>query len=508
MKPIQIYYRIHYFFRSKTGMTGETTNFTLPENISHLKLSGSIPQIQSYSDDGTFRFLNRETKFSSGIDWNFSDHGKLWLYNLNYFDFLNQKEMSDNKGLELINDFINNYDNIKYGKDPYPSSLRTVNWIKFLSYRNINDKKIDISLYAQYLRLINNLEYHLLGNHLLENGFSLLAGAVYFRSDKIYETACRILRKELEEQILPDGGHFELSPMYHQTILLRVLDSINILKNNDFRKDELLLLLIKKASLMTGWLENMTFSNGEIPLFNDSSKEISPTTKELLFYAKNLEIITGNKTLKESGYRKYKGENYEMIVDAGNIGPDYIPGHGHADMFTFELNFKGNQVIVDTGTSTYEICERRNLERSTSAHNTVTIQNENQSDVWAGFRVGKRAEIKITDESENGIKASHNGYKRFGIIHERSFECEKNRIVITDRLISEGSGIARFHFAPETNPVLGKNTILIDGIKFSFENASKIKLVDFDYGCGFNFTKKSVCAEIEFDNDLNTVIEI
>ena len=90
---------------------------------------------------------------------------------------------------------------------------------------------IRASLYAQYMRLLDNIEYHLMGNHLLENGFSLLFGGVYFGDARFCRKAEEILREELAEQILPDGGHYERSPMYHQIILGRVLDCINLLKS-------------------------------------------------------------------------------------------------------------------------------------------------------------------------------------------------------------------------------------------------------------------------------------
>ena len=61
-----------------------------------------------------------------------------------------------------------------------------------------------------------------MGNHLLENGFSLLFGSYYFRDEKLYSKAKEIIKTELREQILDDGAHFELSPMYHSIILHRI----------------------------------------------------------------------------------------------------------------------------------------------------------------------------------------------------------------------------------------------------------------------------------------------
>ena len=82
------------------------------------------------------------------------------------------------------------------------------------------------------MRLKDNLEYHILGNHLLENAFSLLFGSIYFNDDSFFEISEKILLEQLDEQILNDGAHFELSPMYHCITLHKVLDSINLLRSN------------------------------------------------------------------------------------------------------------------------------------------------------------------------------------------------------------------------------------------------------------------------------------
>ncbi len=210
---------------------------------------------------------------------------------LAYFEYLKKKE-----DICLIYDFIENIENIKDGLEPFPISLRGINWIKFLTKFEIKDKKIDNSLYAQYYILLDNIEYHLLGNHLLENGFSLLFGYYYFQDEKLYVRAKDILKAELEEQILDDGGHFELSPMYHQIMLFRVLDCINLVENNMYKHQELLEFLIIKAEVMLGWLENISYKNGDIPLLNDSANKISPTSNELFKYAKKLNIQIKNLT--------------------------------------------------------------------------------------------------------------------------------------------------------------------------------------------------------------------
>ena len=110
----------------------------------------------------------------------FNQFGKLWTYNLNYFDFLNQENISKENGLRLIQDFINNDAFLKDGKEPYPISLRGINWVKFLSNNQVKDELINNTLYFHYCILFKNLEYHLLGNHLLRECIFIIIWSLLF----------------------------------------------------------------------------------------------------------------------------------------------------------------------------------------------------------------------------------------------------------------------------------------------------------------------------------------
>ena len=472
LKPIQVYYRLYYFARARwRKLSGVRYPLALSSHSKLLTLQPSIASDLSREEE-RFTFLNLSHTFEKGIDWNYSHYGKLWTYNLTYFDFLHQPGMNREEGVALIYDFIEKTDSIKDGLEPFPISLRGINWIKFLTLHKIRDQKIDESLYAHYAILMDNLEYHLLGNHLLENGFSLLFGAYYFQDEKLYAKAKEILTAELEEQILEDGAHFELSPMYHEIMLFRTLDCINLVKHNQWIVDSgwLIEFLEEKAVKMLGWLNAITYENGEIPLFNDSANGIAPTTKQLNKYAQNLQIhqlpVT-NHQLLDSGYRKIVKSNYECVIDIGHIGPDYIPGHAHADTFNFELRIGGKPFIVDTGLSTYETNARRMLERGTASHNTVEVSETNSSEVWGGFSVADRAYVAQLEEGDKRIAATHDGYrKKFGITHRRAWYFAEDKITIEDSLSKECSAVARLHFHPDVTEAMIKKHITIHQSRF------------------------------------------
>ena len=513
LKFIQIYYRFYYFLRNR--LLGYNVKKRIINDFNPIVWKNRIDYDNSYfKKEISFTFLNISHSFSNKINWNINQFGKLWTYNLNYFDFLNQENISKVTGLQLIQDFIKNDALLKDGKEPYPISLRGINWVKFLSNNQVKDELINNTLYFHYCILFKNLEYHLLGNHLLENGLSLLFGAYYFKDDVFYSKAKKIIIEELEEQILEDGSHFELSPMYHQIMLFRVLDCIQLIKLNGWKNDDLLNLLEESSSKMLSWIGNVTFNNGDIPMVNDCAFQIAPSTKDLLNYGISLGINKKNIKLSDSGYRMFKNEKYELFMDMGEVGASYQPGHVHSDTFNFVLYANNQPFIVDTGTSTYEKNDQRQLERSTSSHNTITIGDYDQTQVWGGFRVAKRAKIVSLKESLNLFSSSHNGYKNIGVIHNRKFITNKDSINIFDDLNKQEvyEQIAHFHFHPSFKNIIIKDSRVYfknSNIEISFNGKSvSIEKECYEYAHGFNKTENAVKLKVVFESNLETTIYI
>ena len=80
----------------------------------------------------------------------------------------------------------------------------------------------------------------------------------------------------------------------------------------------------------------MTFGNGAVPLINDSSFEFSQQMKSISNYFNKLKLTSSKINLKQSGYRMFKNNNYEMLIDISKyIKSAYQAGHSHADTFNF-----------------------------------------------------------------------------------------------------------------------------------------------------------------------------
>lgn len=439
--------------------------------------------------NGEFHFLNLSHVFS---DWNFQKYGMLWAYNLNYFDFLHQTDFSKDDACYWIDKFSHDIKENHVGLDPYPIALRGINWIKFFcKYPECATKVRENTLWSQYTLLKKKLEYHLLGNHLLEDCISLLIAALYFDHEKWLKKSTRLLLNELEEQMLGDGAHYEQSPMYHSILLDRLLDAINFALGRN--KQALVESLKHYACRQLGWLQAICYKDGSWPFFNDASLNIAPPSEKIFNYARQLNIEADKSKLSESGYRIICSERQEVRIDCGNITATYQPGHTHADSLTYELRIDGKPFVVDTGISTYNKNERRQYERSTIAHNCVipdSNMNNNSSEVWGGFRVGKRCRTTIIKDEPHEIIAEHNGFVQ---PCRRRWCMHRGGLLIEDTYA--GNAISIIHLTADA-----------DIKRIHIEGAKKIEFSNNLYSIEYNRFIPCKVLYIYFENRVNYFI--
>lgn len=497
LKPEQI------FFQALEHI--HTHKFKLYESPSQtyiLQVTRPIPKHKSYQD-GHFCFLNISSKFNG---WDDDTYGPLWTYNLNYMDWIQQLDISPDECALWIDRFIQDSANNKIGFAPYPTSLRCINWIKFFSNNPdyATQNRLD-HLYSQLVLLSISTERNIGGNHLLENASAMIIGASFFKDKRMANSGKRLMKREIKRQILPDGAHFEQSPMYHCVILERILDCINYTISDSaglLFRDEIHDYLINSAKAMIGHLKNIVWDDGTIPLTNDSALGIAPDSTHLLDYAHRLGIDSEAISMKECGYRRLRTDRMNMLADVGNITATFQPGHSHADTFSYELRIDGKPFIVDTGISTYQKDERRQYERGTEAHNTVVLDGRDSSEVWSGFRVGRRAQVTIKTDTDSIIEACHNGFGR-NHIHHRIFRAVQDCIEIQDIVTGAGGTVSLIHFAPDVVVKEYDSThILTDRAQITFSGATDIRIIQEQASTEYNRLKAVYVSKISFTSKL------
>ena len=505
--------------------------FDIPKNSHpYSKIKPVVRCSKRIYGESSFKFLNKEFTLKVSEDWNAKNQDKLWLYNLHYFDDLNGVN-SEQRAVwhsSLIQKWIkDNPPGFGNGWEPYPSSLRIVNWIKwFLLGHNARQMWLN-SLAIQTRFLSKNLEYHLLGNHIFTNAKALIFSGLFFKgveADHWYQLGVSIIDREIPEQILADGGNFELSPMYHAIFLEDLLDLVNIHQAYGRNLPD---SFESKIVQMLEWLKVMCHPDGEISFFNDSTLGVAPSFSDLLSYADRLGItFKSNQVnrlihLEESGYIRVENENMVIIADVANIGPDYIPGHGHADALSFELSLFSERVIVNSGISTYKMGVNRYQQRGTELHSTVTIDNQNSSEVWSGFRVANRAKVfdinKLKDSDSIKFSACHNGYKKLkeGIFHCRYWSMSNDSIRIVDNITGEGihkiRSVLPLHPSVIVGSVQGGSVDLKIGkkrVEVNFEGKGKLKIIESQYHPEFGLSIDNKHLVYDYNGNLPSKITI
>lgn len=499
LKPVQFYGRVWFnLYRPRVNTLATAESLRVPGG----KWRRPAARGASMLGPTKLKFLNQTHSLSAQGGWNDVALEKLWLYNLHYFDDLNAQGATERCEWHcaLIKRWVaENPPASGNGWEPYPTSLRIVNWVKWLATGNPAVPGMLESLSLQAAWLSRRLERHLLGNHLFANAKALVFAGLCFEGPQAASwlaTGLKIITHELPEQVLVDGGNFERSPMYHAIFLEDVLDLINAANCWTGIVSEVHVATWREtAGRMLGWLAAMTHPDGEIALFNDAAFGVAPDVAELIAYAERLgvtnshqhrepfraDFITSWSTeveatksnnkpgllhLSASGYVRLQKQDAVALVDVAPIGPDYLPGHAHADTLSFELSVFGQRVVVNGGTSRYGVGLERLRERGTAAHSTVEVAGQNSSEVWGGFRVARRAypfNLQLQDQADVlQVACSHDGYKRLSgaPIHRREWEMDPGSLHVADTVRGgTHTAVARYILHPGVKVTAADNNI-------------------------------------------------
>ena len=519
----QIIYRFKFFFPI---FKNKITNLPIPNSRIKLNLSTHFLNYpRTIFSKKKFIFLNLESNEDISTLWNSEKKSKLWLFNLHYFRDLSN--ITDDSQQELMETIFQNWIEknplgLGVGWSSPTLSIRIVNLIKWFLEKKMENPFFIKSLVHQIRYLEKKIEYHLKGNHLLANAKALIFAGFYFEgkeSDMWLKKGMKILKKEISEQILNDGGHFERSTMYHSIILEDLLDLENLfvsnpsILNTEHLKIQELKLIIDK---MISWLQVMIHPDNEISFFNDAAFKVAASPKKLFDYAKRLNhqmpvLENGLTYLQDSGYIRYESNGLVLIIDVAEVCPSYLPAHAHADTLSYEFSYKNQRIIVNSGTSQYDRSEQRNFERGTSAHSTLEIDGRDSSEIWDIFRVAKRAKVSdICFKEKKGkliISAKHDGFSQFKrkVFHKRKWVIKKNSFKVKDKIIGSFSKAISYTFLHPSVKVSNKYLFLDDSTKISWNSKPSLSRIESSFWYkefGASKRNKNIQLEMNFKKNI------
>lgn len=526
LKPTQIAYRL---WRNLGGRTCLHVGYKPRPDIDKVDI-GRIPALPELDFDPVFlaRFdvdalLNDRVELlhhEERIDWCESWHAELltplWRFNLHYHEYLlplakafldkGTKRYLD-KVISIIDSWIDACPSERGGVawDSYVISMRIVNWLAIraeLADALAADvdfcKRMDASLVEQYVHLSQHLEKDLLANHYLEDLKALTILACYFDDIKTLEIVLPMLKAQVDEQVLGDGMHFELSPMYQKIVLEDLMRVAVVLQASGFGNyDE-----VFKLQVMCNCLYSLERGINRTPLFNDCGDNVAKSRDALLICARNhfsIEPVYHN-MLGSSGYCILEHQtpvgSIKAIFDAGNPGPPYALGHVHCDALSFELFINGEAVIINRGTFSYQDKKRLDF-KSTSSHSTVTISGDEQNECWGSFRIAKYGKNLSAERDGNSVEGKFLTPK--GNTINRTVSLSGNGLSVFDKVIikhSSSSSCINFLTNGKCKVVSGRCRVEYPNFSFSI----------FSLGCEPILRETSYAPEFGMEEKVTEIV--
>lgn len=369
---------------------------------------------------GRLTLLNRTVEVGRPVRW--SPAGRetvdpLWEFHLQYHEFLlDLAPDARTLAAETVRSWLDRYAARpeREGWHPYCISRRIPVWARLLADGSLEDDLCDralASLADQADWLSRRLERDLGGNHLWENARalaiagSLLEGPPAARWRRLGRP---LLDKCVARQMLPSGEHFERTPSYQADLARGLVEAAQWVEGVD---PDAARRWRGAAERMNRFLDAIRHPDGGVPLFGDSTLDAPESAGAGPRSEPDRSGWVGD-------YFVHRAGPHQLIFDAGDMGPDDLPAHAHADLLTFELSAHGRRLLVDGGVYSYS-GEKRNLFRGAGAHNVLVVDERPFADVWSSFRMGRRGHVvrRAAGRTEHGVwvSATHDGYARFGV---------------------------------------------------------------------------------------------
>ncbi len=308
-----------------------------------------------------------------------------------------------------------------------------------------------------------------------------------------------IVRRESERQVRSDGFYFEQSTYYHVYALdfllhAGVLASLNNMQfppEYDRRLEQMLdaLAMLCRAGAPPRWGDD---DGGRVfdPGRNRAEHLSDPlATGTVLFGRGDFKLLAGGLReetlwlLGEQGVTEFdrieakqpgmssvalpetglyvmssSERKLQAVIDAGPQGA-LMAGHGHADALSLTLHAEGRELLGDPGTYEYVSAgTERDDFRGTAAHNTLQLDERNQSEPKGPFGwkylTDAKAERWINGQTFDLFVGSHDGYSlpENLAIHRRWVFFRKPKFwLVRDLMLGTGKHQLdlRWHLNPE-----------------------------------------------------------
>lgn len=293
--------------------------------------------------------------------------------------------------------------------------------------------------------------------------------AVSGHARDLRQTEARLLA-QLDEQILPDGGHVTRNP---ETVLDVLTDLLPVRQCYAALSLSAPPALAAAIEQMLGHLRLLMLGSGTLARFNGVGGARDDVLATVLTVSAEPWRPIANSPPGPSGYARLEQGGTSVIVDCGRPPPLPFAGNAHAGALSFEMSHHGELVIVNRGAPAPAHRERRADSRATASHSTLALDEQSSSRLVRSRQLDRliggpaiAGPDNLTASLEQAVgevrlAASHDGYlERFGVLHERRLTLSHSGLLLagsdilrpptgTHRLSHDVPLAVRFHVPVE-----------------------------------------------------------
>jgi uncharacterized heparinase superfamily protein len=289
----------------------------------------------------------------------------------------------------------------------------------------------------------------------------LVAAAAVLGSPGKLERGVRIIGREAEAQLLPDGGHVERSPRAQLQALEALVTARAALAAVHAEVPAALRSAIDRAAPMLRFFRH---GDGALALFNGAQEESAEIVERALARAEAKGRAP--QSAPHAGFQRLQAGRSLILVDTGAPPPPGLDGDAHAGTLSFEMSHGRERLIVNCGAYHGPSAEWRAVARASAAHSTLVVADTNSAEIRDSGGLGRKPRHVACKRAEEAgaqwLEASHDGYEPvFGLVHQRQLflAADGDDLRGEDRLAGPaGQGFAiRFHLHPAVQASLSQD---------------------------------------------------
>jgi uncharacterized heparinase superfamily protein len=318
------------------------------------------------------------------------------------------------------------------------------------------------SIVAQLRHLTRTANWEVAGAARLRALKGLIAGRVAL-GDSVARLAkaLRTLEREVQVQILPDGGHVSRNPSLQLRVLQDLIDTRAVLRAAQIETPGALQLAIERMAPMLRFFRH---GDRRLALFNDSLEDDGVLIDLVLTRS---ETKGGAPThAPHTGFDRLQAGRSLAIIDTGRPPPGGFDETTHAGTLSFEMSHERERIIVNCGAYHGPKSSWSRVARASAAHSVLVVADTNAVEIKENGAPGRGppsiARDRAEHEGQQWISATHDGYReRFGLTYARQLflAADGEDLRGEERLTGQpGAAFAvRFHLHPSVQASLGED---------------------------------------------------